>query len=347
MTLRAVRAELAELRASMARLQADFTRAFDRLHLDVSALFPHGALAQIAAAPGARVTSSGPPVDPLFPPGNVLSGSRASFFRSEDAPNQWVQFELPAKAVRPLSYEIRSADLPPGSVHPRSWVIEGSAEGRNWVEIDRRDDTDELNGSYRIERFTVNCADAFHVIRFRQVNVNHFGNHTFAFAGFEVFGLTTDYSVLPPPHPPPPLDSRIIDDLPEIQQMFLGLNLQLLWRGTRDGFAATEFHRRCDGHSNTLTVVLTTRGFVLGGFTPLAWESRMESSQARGKQLLHGGSKSREFSFQSEKSQRRCPAYFPDSAVTEAICDLLCIDRRTSVWGRSRSLCHGPVQREG
>jgi hypothetical protein len=30
----------------------------------------------------------------------------------------------------------------------------------------------------------------------------------------------------------------------------------LLWRGSRDGFKATQFHSRCDGHPNTLTVIL-------------------------------------------------------------------------------------------
>jgi hypothetical protein len=29
----------------------------------------------------------------------------------------------------------------------------------------------------------------------------------------------------------------------------------LLYRGTRDGFGAGDFHSRCDGHSNTLTII--------------------------------------------------------------------------------------------
>jgi hypothetical protein len=49
----------------------------------------------------------------------------------------------------------------------------------------------------------------------------------------------------------------------------------LLWRGSRDGFTADEFHRRCDGHANTLTIILDTDRNVFGGFTPVEWESRM------------------------------------------------------------------------
>jgi hypothetical protein len=35
----------------------------------------------------------------------------------------------------------------------------------------------------------------------------------------------------------------------------------------------SEFHARCDGHPNTLTLVRDTRGNIFGGFTPTAWES--------------------------------------------------------------------------
>jgi hypothetical protein len=77
-------------------------------------------------------------------------------------------------------------------------------------------------------------------------------------------------------HPPPPaFDSLIISDFPEIFAEFRGKHFEILWRGSRDGFKAQEFHRRCDGHSNTLTVILDTKGNIFGGFTPVKWESRV------------------------------------------------------------------------
>jgi hypothetical protein len=51
-------------------------------------------------------------------------------------------------------------------------------------------------------------------------------------------------------------------------------HLTLLWRGSRDGFGAAEFHRRCDGRANTLTVIVDIDGKVFGGLTPVEWESR-------------------------------------------------------------------------
>jgi hypothetical protein len=58
------------------------------------------------------------------------------------------------------------------------------------------------------------------------------------------------------------LDSRIISDFPEIFAEFQEKQFSLLWRGSRDGFEAQEFHRRCDGHANTLTVISDTDGNV-------------------------------------------------------------------------------------
>jgi hypothetical protein len=37
----------------------------------------------------------------------------------------------------------------------------------------------------------------------------------------------------------------------------------------RAGFGASKFHGRCDGHANTLTVILDTKWKVFGGFIPL------------------------------------------------------------------------------
>jgi hypothetical protein len=47
----------------------------------------------------------------------------------------------------------------------------------------------------------------------------------------------------------------------------------LLYRGTRDGFGTNDFHSKCDGHSNTLTL-LKAKGskFIFGGFTAVDWD---------------------------------------------------------------------------
>jgi hypothetical protein len=93
-------------------------------------------------------------------------------------------------------------------------------------------------------------------------------------------------SAPPVPNPPPfqsapPLDSRIISDFPEIFAEFREKHFNILWRGSRDGFKAREFHGRCDGHANTLTVILDTKGNIFGGFTPVKWEFRTISNGSK------------------------------------------------------------------
>jgi hypothetical protein len=69
------------------------------------------------------------------------------------------------------------------------------------------------------------------------------------------------------------LDSQIILEFPEIFAEFRGKRFSLLLRKSRDGYSNSEFHRRCDGHANTLIVYLDTNGNIFGAFTPVEWES--------------------------------------------------------------------------
>jgi hypothetical protein len=67
----------------------------------------------------------------------------------------------------------------------------------------------------------------------------------------------------------------IVSDFPAIFAEFRGKRFQILGRGGRDGFGASDFHGRCDGHANTLTVIFDINGNIFGGFTPVEWESRV------------------------------------------------------------------------
>jgi hypothetical protein len=55
--------------------------------------------------------------------------------------------------------------------------------------------------------------------------------------------------------------------------MFRGRTFRLLYRATDDEFGAADFHRLCDGCTNTLTVVCTGTGDIVGGYTPSEWVS--------------------------------------------------------------------------
>jgi len=76
-----------------------------------------------------------------------------------------------------------------------------------------------------------------------------------------------------------PFKSQILSgnqpfDLLKLCEFSLKDKWALLYRGSRDGFGAAEFHSKCDGHSNTLTI-LKAKGssYIFGGFASINWES--------------------------------------------------------------------------
>jgi len=52
---------------------------------------------------------------------------------------------------------------------------------------------------------------------------------------------------------------------------FVFKSLNLIYRASRDGFRAIDFHSKCDNTSNTLTLIKTKKSYIFGGYTTLSW----------------------------------------------------------------------------
>ena len=52
-----------------------------------------------------------------------------------------------------------------------------------------------------------------------------------------------------------------------------GQKWDLKYRASRDGFKASDFHKKCDGIGNTLTVIQAKSGNIFGGFAEKEWHS--------------------------------------------------------------------------
>ena len=50
------------------------------------------------------------------------------------------------------------------------------------------------------------------------------------------------------------------------------LNLELIYKMTKDGNKGEDFHRCCDNKGATLTLIKTNKNYIFGGFTPLIWD---------------------------------------------------------------------------
>jgi hypothetical protein len=77
---------------------------------------------------------------PNFAPKNLADLTSGSTFSSKNEPRQWVCWDFREMRVRLLHYTIGSQEL-------KSWVVEGSVDGRSWTEIDRQKDTNLKEGS--------------------------------------------------------------------------------------------------------------------------------------------------------------------------------------------------------
>ena len=55
---------------------------------------------------------------------------------------------------------------------------------------------------------------------------------------------------------------------------------ELLFRGTRDGMTANEFHRKCDNQGPTITLIKNNKDHIFGGYASISWTSGNENKNA-------------------------------------------------------------------
>jgi hypothetical protein len=102
-----------------------------------------------------------------------------------------------------------------------------------------------------------------------------------------------------------------------LRSILAGNQFTLLWRGSRDGYRARDFHNRCDGHANTLTLIEDTGCNIFGGYTSVSWGS----SRPRG---VKGPDPTESFLFTLKNPHGRPARQFPlkpdrkDSAITSS-----------------------------
>ena len=53
------------------------------------------------------------------------------------------------------------------------------------------------------------------------------------------------------------------------------MGIKLIYRGTKDGFAAKKFHLKCNYKGPTLSIIRTNKGKIFGGFTDIDWTSAL------------------------------------------------------------------------
>jgi hypothetical protein len=106
-------------------------------------------------------------------------------------------------------------------------------------------------------------------------------------------------------------NSAIVPDFPKLFGDFKKKRFTHLSRGSRDGFRAHDFHGLCDGHANTLTVIFDTDGNILGGFTPVEWESSEKHWLRDGEAFCRADPSLERFIFRLKDPHNFPPRRFP------------------------------------
>jgi hypothetical protein len=128
---------------------------------------------------------------PLNAAQNAADLNADSFFYSKDQKDQYLCYDFRNNAVKPTHYSIRSRyngnDM---DLYPKSWVIEGSDDGQEWIELDRRQNNQDLNSRNAVKMFPIARAKECRQIRLRQTGPNHYRSpsHCLVLSGFELFG---------------------------------------------------------------------------------------------------------------------------------------------------------------
>jgi hypothetical protein len=117
------------------------------------------------------------------------NSDRESKFWSNNEPDQWVCWDFREMLVKPTHYTIRASCL-------KSWVIEGSLDGRNWKEIDRQMDTQHFNTAVLAKPMTASFSASHPVkcrfIRLTQIGERHMGNYLLDLREVEFFGTLSE-----------------------------------------------------------------------------------------------------------------------------------------------------------
>jgi hypothetical protein len=118
--------------------------------------------------------------DPKHSVRNVGDIRSDSAFRSSHGADQWVRWDFRDMRIRMANYTIKAGTL-------KSWVVEGSMDGVNWVEVDRQTETINQSQSW-VTSFSVTKSVECRFIRLRQLGLNRIGNDHLALSTMEFFG---------------------------------------------------------------------------------------------------------------------------------------------------------------
>ena len=112
---------------------------------------------------------------------------------SKNIVGSWLEINFKEEKVKINGYSLKSPQWGPHSDTLQNWVIDGSKDGKNWIEIDKRENDNYLNGPGYEHYYPISkTIDEFQYIRIRNTGQCHCGCSAYlALINFEVYGDIT------------------------------------------------------------------------------------------------------------------------------------------------------------
>jgi hypothetical protein len=109
---------------------------------------------------------------------NVVDYSSSRHFGTGTNDNPWICFDFKDSRVVLTDYTMVSDRRAPGwnPIFLRSWVVEGSRDGKEWIDVDRQMDCEALNGPDKSSIFKIQSKAEFRFVRIRALAVHRPGD---------------------------------------------------------------------------------------------------------------------------------------------------------------------------
>ena len=106
--------------------------------------------------------SSSPPFNSYVCSTIYKYGSGIRFETNGSEPGEYVQIHIKNFFIIPNQYRIKSFEMQSGHTHLKSWVLSGSNDNQNWLQIHFKENEDQLNHKYAEKYYPIEDENALH-----------------------------------------------------------------------------------------------------------------------------------------------------------------------------------------
>ena len=110
-------------------------------------------------------------------PKQVIDYNWSGFWASDTSPGNWLEFDFKDLKVKINGYSLKTYADGQNWIHLKNWALQGSQDRNQWIEIDRKINNSDLNGSRNKMYYSISGAvDSFRYIRLKSTGLNHCPN---------------------------------------------------------------------------------------------------------------------------------------------------------------------------